>query len=655
MSMEVKVFNVGQGSCAVVTYPGQPSLLVDAGSCQNPVNNKDVSIAQIASHINTHSHKGLSIILSHPNIDHYNWLPDILAKVNTDIPRNLTFGGNCSGYKNAGKILPYINAGIHDSSHLRQNTSHLPSYCSILHPGIMDSKNDNDQSIIVQAEDTNFRVILPGDAGAITLDHIPFPPQDTKKTYFVASHHGASNNGTNSWAALQKLKSTAIIISSGMHSGHQHPTAVSILNFINTTTSNHPEHALLAQTGTNIFGESNAPAIANYHGGFSLLRTSHPIYGTNNAGLLSITAAGVTPESFISTDNTTNVLYAMGRNYVSTFNFNAIKHLFLARMGITDTQIQQFHNLPNALSYFDLRNNKITPNGIVKLIALLHQRQNSASLVIKTTGNNECTIETIKSPVQRLAHPTSSAPAIKVLWNQPLAWIANGIDALHYNTINSAHTKKFPSQEETVRFLEYIKAARSSSSFYLDFSELFVHTHDKTIWYNYGQSNSFEFSLPNIIAALRAKNSYTFLFTDGLSSFIWDQDSNQQYSYKMLTGRMPHGLPQQLGSSAHIPTGFTTGSGLQEVDNLKGNNGHCCQFELTHPISEDGAAILTVNNQTQLYLWKKEDNHWIQKNIQTFDKPILYAGFNDLDRSVIIKFCDNTIENLTLALEALKS
>ena len=82
--MQVKVFNVGQGSCAVVTYPGQPSLLVDAGSDQLPNKSADTIINNVVSYINLSSPYGISILISHPEKDHAGWIQKIISKLPTD-------------------------------------------------------------------------------------------------------------------------------------------------------------------------------------------------------------------------------------------------------------------------------------------------------------------------------------------------------------------------------------------------------------------------------------------------------------------------------------------------------------------------------------------------------------------------------------------
>lgn len=656
--MQVKIFNVGQGSCAVVTYPGQPSLLVDAGSSQLPAQGKDQAIAQIANHINTHSQQGLCIILSHPNTDHYNWLPDILARVRNEIPRNLTHGGLASGYKNFTQILQHFHQ-IHDSSTLTQATPHLPTYCSILHPGIIDSKNDNDQSIIVNVEDNNFRVILPGDAGEKTLHHMRFPPQN-KKTYFVASHHGASNDGTNSFTALQALNPAAVIISSGMHAGNQHPTSIALANFTRTTFANHPHHGLLAQSPKNLLGDSSSPVIANYTGAFSLYRTSHPVYTTNNASSISITQEGVVAQNFIFTDSPNNVLHATYRDYFPQFNFNTIKHLFLAGMNINDAHLEQLPYLPFALTYFDLQHNKISAPGFARLLHLL--QSHSQRLVIKTHGNIPTEVCNLK-PLLPCNSDSQLQSAVNLCWNtlmgRRLAPQDQPCQLQHIE--NNPHSKITPEPTNKwalsfEQFQQLLVTARNnnaqvySTQLFTREHEFFIHYPNRTTWHSY-VNNFAPVEIHHEGAAILAawhKNSDFFL-SDGTNTYIFEYQGTDLVSKNKVLGS-PHITQSRLDQSTgmhHTATCPGNGTGEQELVNLNSS-----RFGLIQPISKDGRILLTIQNGSTLLIHKK--NNGIFTMIASRSLPNLKsASFCDADQSISVEFQDGKKELLPLIMKTL--
>jgi competence protein ComEC len=646
--MQVKIFNVGQGSCAVVTYPGQPTLLVDAGSDQLPAQ-KTTLIWQIATYLNQNSPHGISVLISHPEKDHAGWMQQIINQMNPGSVRNITVGGLKENYtKNSKFLSENWTSHILDSRDITNpNPTHLPSYCSLWHVGY-GQQHTNDQSLIVCVEDQNFRVILPGDSGSKTFNQQTIVASP-KLTYFVANHHGSEKEGANNSAVLQALAPDAIIVSSGMHGNYFHPTSSTLDTFAQTTRRTENERYINGQTAPNLIGDERNQALINYSNKFSVYRTCHPIFTTNSMGNITINSQG------LFTSNACNTpIEPIYRSHFDHFNFNTIVRLFLTRAAVTDAHLNQLPSLPLALSYLDLEQNYISAHGVAKLIVLLQQRQapsNNNTVLIKTSGNPIGKLKVVKPILQQASFQQQLTSCVKVLWDKPIAWMANSVDALHYNPSPITQQKKFPSKEGLVQHLENLNATRASSSFCWDYSELFVHTPEKTTWYDFNSLHSFEFNIPNVTAALRAKKSNSFLFTDGQSSIIYAQDCNKQYFYNTLPGRMPYAQPQNISSGTHISTGFATGNGLQELDNLRSNNGDCSYFEIAHPISDDGTAALTIENQT-LNFWKKVGFQWILKQRYPYEKAIQYAGFNDLNRSILIKFSDGSEEQLSLALEA---
>ncbi|GMU18814.1 MAG: hypothetical protein AMXMBFR12_00060 [Candidatus Babeliales bacterium] len=639
LSMEVKIFNVGQGNCTVITYPGQPSLLVDAGSDQLPQQKSSDLISSISSYLQQHSSHGICILISHPEKDHADWIQKIIGNL-PGLVQNITVGGNKESYS---KFLPseWISS-LFDSTHItNHHPSHLPSYCSIWHAGYNQPKTNN-QSLIICAEDTNFRVILPGDSGSTTFNQQTIVPSN-KPTYFVANHHGSQKEGANNPTILQALGPKAIIISSGMHGRYHHPTFDALSAFAQITQPTQNQYYINGETAPNLIGNSQTQAIINYSSNFSVYRTSHPIFTTNSMGNITINSQGLT-----TTQTSNNAVETLHKSYFTDFNFNTIVRLFLSKTNINDSHIQQLRYLPLALTYFDLQNNYITAHSIAQLIALLQHRQSQQiahPLLIKTSGNNIGTLERVKPVIQGSCAAQQLPSSIKISWNQPLAWMATTINALQYDP-----TQENPSpSEETVRsnLQQLSSGTRISSPSTWDFSDIFVHLPASTWWYNYSSDSQCNFTIPDIFAAWRAKNTNTFLFTSNRTSYVVDSTIFQ------LQGTAPCGITQNYENCAHISTRFATGDGLQNADNLQGAQDHTCQFEFAQPISNDGIAILTVENQNKLNIWKKENSAWLLKRTYNYSKPIQYAGFNDLNHSVLVKFVDNTSEYLPLELKAI--
>ena len=84
--LHVVIHNVGQGNCALVNCPQNSSLLIDCGSSEHNNDNRPgilggppwINFEQIKENITKLAkRKRITIIISHLDKDHYNWLPEI--------------------------------------------------------------------------------------------------------------------------------------------------------------------------------------------------------------------------------------------------------------------------------------------------------------------------------------------------------------------------------------------------------------------------------------------------------------------------------------------------------------------------------------------------------------------------------------------------
>ncbi|MGW4379143.1 hypothetical protein [Kitasatospora sp. NPDC004531] len=126
-STEVIFFNVGQGDCTLLIFygdtPGQGehAVLIDCGSWTKPGVDLDVgatgpddTVARIGDRLAVHlgklRHKNVLdvLVMTHPDKDHYNMLPNILLnrdkKLRYEI-RQVVYGGSLANYKVPGEGL----------------------------------------------------------------------------------------------------------------------------------------------------------------------------------------------------------------------------------------------------------------------------------------------------------------------------------------------------------------------------------------------------------------------------------------------------------------------------------------------------------------------------------------------------------------------
>lgn len=650
--MQVKVFNVGQGSCTVVTFPGQPSLLVDAGSDQIPPEGKEAIQSKISSYISENSPHGVSIIISHAEKDHAGWIQEIISQLLTNI-NNVTVGGPKEKYTKFLSPTYYI----HDCNSITNcHPSHLPTYCSLWSTGFGQQKT-NDQSIIVCVEDADFRVVLPGDSGSKTFNSNSIL-SSKKLTYLLANHHGSHKEGANSPESLLLLQPKVVVISSGMREGYYHPTYQTLTNFsrLLQMTTKHP-HLISGETAPNLIGTEQIQSVINYTGKFSTYRTCAPIATTNNMGDITITSQGITSQNFLNADNANDVLCSALRYYFPTYNFNTIKHLFLARMTINDQHIEKFNQLPVALTYFDLQNNRIGTSGFARLIELLQSRRNK--ITIKTDNNEPTDADNLS---QKLTDTTCFSAPISLAWNNIAGKRTFACDPVtQLKEISIVCAPKAPSSNHLdynqlqglLLWARQNKANAYSTQLFSNESEFFIHFPYKTVWYS-GLYNFTPVELPhqNVIMVAAWHQNDNFFLTDEKYTYIYEQKGNEILFKNSVEGA-PYFCKREDQQDVICP--FDTiitrpfdGKFEQDVRDLSRSTS--C-FSMLQPITQKSDALLTIQNGCLRIHTKDKDGSFVKKLSQSFP-GIKSASFCDADQSVRIH-CNDGEKILPLIMETI--
>lgn len=652
--MEVKIFNVGQGNCTVVSYPGQPSLLIDAGSDQLPLQGKEAIIGNIASYITQKSPQGFCVLISHPEKDHAGWISEIFSRLD-HLPQSITVGGSKESYAKflPTKLIPYL----YDCNAITsRNPSHLPFYCSLWHTG-SGQKNTNNQSLIVCVEDTTFRVILPGDSGQKTFNASTTAPSP-KPTYLVANHHGSEKDGANSEQIIRHLYPQAVVVSSGMHGKYHHPH-YKALQAMATETSIAPYHYINGQTAPNLSGDDKTQAVINYRNGFSVYRSPHPIYTTNNAGDITITANGLQCSEAITSGTSEDQLSILPKKYFTDFSFDTIQRLFLARMGLTNAHMKQLHRLPLALTYFDLQNNTISAAGFARLLQLL--QFHSQRLAIKTTGNVSTEVSDLK-PLLNGNSESQIQPTINLCWNTLMGCrlIAQDQPCQLQNIVSTPHSQIIskPTNKWTLPFQQLQEllitacnnhAQAYSTQLFSNESEFFIHYPNRTEWCS-SFYNFHPIEIHHAWGATKAawRKNADFFLSDGIYTYVFELQEAGPIFKSQVDGS-PHFIqrPDQSTGLSHIITCPSNGMGEQDLVNLEN-----FRFGLLQPISKDGNGLLTIHHGNTLLISKK--NNGIFTTITTRNFPnIKSAGFCDADQSIVVKFENGQEESLPLIMEML--
>ncbi len=235
--MAIHHLNVGGGTCTLIKCPGSGAhpMLVDCGSRGGSRNSNDLQPDEAAARISKilgDDHLPVNVVLSHADIDHYGWVPDVLKNVSV---ASVRMGGDPNDYKWSGfpdwfekqkaegvPVYDQSSMGRHwhnDGEQLGEALSCGLASTYVLTVGSGGSKNA--ESLVLMVEYGEFAVIFPGDAEYSTeAQAMRNFPGGVKASVLSSSHHGTSTHGSNHPAWVDAVSPQVVIHSSGKLNGH---------------------------------------------------------------------------------------------------------------------------------------------------------------------------------------------------------------------------------------------------------------------------------------------------------------------------------------------------------------------------------------------------------------------------------------------------
>ena len=329
---EVIFFDVGQGHCTLVSVPGEPLLLVDAGSTKRRGSTEDeklsfqnIQIDKIQKKIKylLTNQKAIeekyiiNVVISHGDADHFNWINEIFSNdfISTNkVKLNIICGGNENQY--AGDIKTWVKkhtyhfvegkelSNVNSQFHTFFPTDSKP--CSIL--AAKNTPNKNTNSIVAKCTYGGKSVLLTGDATADTVDQI----QDAKAQILQIPHHGADTDGSNDESLYKSVKPEFIVASSG--NKHNHPRYKALESFMKNkqevqvaphiVSFNMPHSS---ETGKSLdvlltsVSNDNLLSFMVFSSHYILYITKLGIYGTTNSGDITFIWNDSTPTIQVTT------------------------------------------------------------------------------------------------------------------------------------------------------------------------------------------------------------------------------------------------------------------------------------------------------------------------------------------------------------------
>ena len=249
-NLELYALPVGQGDCTFIQCPNGKLVVFDCGSSGG----NGLSAAQIQAFLGTRIGDVVTIFISHPNQDHFNYLPDInwtssvqyviigatLAAYNS--PRSTQIYNWLLNYNSMGKLYT-VNGG---SSCIGTCTvSSGTNFCSnsnvnfnILATNVGSTANQ--KSIVMKITSGGFNVLLSGDmegAASTTIAGTPAVQPLLLSVVYQMSHHGASSQANRvEW--LERILPQKSFASSGYNFGRcRHPRCDTLNRITNLNNS----------------------------------------------------------------------------------------------------------------------------------------------------------------------------------------------------------------------------------------------------------------------------------------------------------------------------------------------------------------------------------------------------------------------------------
>jgi competence protein ComEC len=248
-TLEIHFIAVGQGDSTLIRCPGGEHILVDCGS------SADIDAPAVRDYLLAHLEPDPVIdllIVTHPDVDHYNLLPFVLEGVRVD---HLAYAGDFEEY-DAGRVLADGSRGepvsgwldglaaTRDSTRLREpdfdpleNESDLcdcgDASIFVLAADIPTSRSGsnfvkNARSIVVLVRHGDFEAMLTGDATFDTEEAIlDRYGEDLEVEVLKLGHHGSrSTSSSTDW--IRATSPEVAIASAALRNRYGHPSATVI-------------------------------------------------------------------------------------------------------------------------------------------------------------------------------------------------------------------------------------------------------------------------------------------------------------------------------------------------------------------------------------------------------------------------------------------
>ena len=286
-NLEIHFIDVGQGDSTLVICPNGRSILVDAGSISGAA--EDAIRDYILDELDTQERRVNTLVITHPDRDHYNLLVEVLRGVSVD---HIYRVGDLEDYRQAfqewldgfpANRVTVLQTGAHDP----QGQPNTRMDCGVAQVWILaaaveaSSSRKNAMSIVLMIRYGDFEVVLTGDATRATENVIigRYPGAWLDVDVLKIGHHGSLATSTGvTWAGTVRPRSA--VVSAAYDNGFGHPRREVIERLDDFTVDAEP-HMMRTATGSQpIYTFQN---VSDYR---------ESIYSTAVSGNVIVTSSG---------------------------------------------------------------------------------------------------------------------------------------------------------------------------------------------------------------------------------------------------------------------------------------------------------------------------------------------------------------------------
>lgn len=217
--------DVGQGDGTYIRLENKIDILVDAG----PANN--MMLTCLGKYMPFYDRTIEYVILSHPQIDHYGGLLEIMNRYNIISLYSLPLPEHTKSLRTLISILknhqiPITTPKPQDTILLGQNS------ITFLSPSVTNikslEKDENDFSIVAKIQSASWRIFFTGDVTSRILNTLPISSEQIK-TVIKIPHHGSKYGLSKRFFTLAEPRE--VVISVGKNNPYGHP-AKAVIDYL---------------------------------------------------------------------------------------------------------------------------------------------------------------------------------------------------------------------------------------------------------------------------------------------------------------------------------------------------------------------------------------------------------------------------------------